>query len=178
MSERILRSTSDKTNLFPPLSMTKREDPATSEFPMSNESSQPLPVETKECQSPTSSANASSDLQITMQMLQKIQLDISKGIQELRKELKIDFAGHLDHVNTRMEQLASRIEQAENRRREETTKTQVQIDTINATNSTITHPHRWPRSKLSCVKDHLRRLIYLYETTTSSEWRSTSRSMS
>jgi Retrotransposon gag protein len=137
MSERILRSTSDKTNLFPPLSMTKREDPAMSEFPMSNESSQPLPVETKESQSPTSSANANADLQITVQMLHEMQLDIRTGIQELRKELKDDSAGRLDHMNTRMEQLASRIEQAENLRREETTKIQAQIDQINATNSTI-----------------------------------------
>jgi hypothetical protein len=106
---------------------------------MSNESSQPLPVETKELQSPTSSANTNANLhvQITVQMLHKMKLDISKGIQELRKEFKDDSAGCLDHVNTRMEQLASRIEQAENRRIEETTKIQAQIDTSNAKNSTI-----------------------------------------
>ena len=68
-----------------------------------------------------------------------MQLDYKEELQELSRELKEDLTSRIDRMNTKFEQLSSRIGQNENYRREEITKIQSQIEATKATSVPVSH---------------------------------------
>lgn len=114
MTDRVLRSNSDKTNLVPPLSNSKQQP-------------EKLMMESN---SATSTLSNTTDLQMIMQMLQKMQADANQGLQELKKEFKEDFTNRLAQVTTKVEHLASRIEEGESHYLQEVRNIQRQIDAM------------------------------------------------
>jgi hypothetical protein len=118
MSDRVLGSNPDKTNLLQ-LSPT----------------SEPCHQSTNTNMEPTSSTSTSSittDLQMVMQMLQKMQVDANNGFLELKEE----FTNRVNQVNVKVEQLTSRIEQGERYRIQEMKNIQEQIDAMKLAKST------------------------------------------
>jgi Zn-finger domain-containing protein len=83
-----------------------------------------------------STATVTSDLQMVMQMLQKMQVEANNGFQELKKEFREEFTSRVDQVNMRMEHLASRVEQGESHRAQDMKNIQEQIDALKLANST------------------------------------------
>jgi hypothetical protein len=81
MDDRVLRSNPDKTNLLPPLSSNKREDPTVGQLSPSSEFVQQSSSSTMELNSSASTPTITSDLQMVMQMLHKMQVDANDGVQ-------------------------------------------------------------------------------------------------
>lgn len=78
-----------------------------------------------------------TDLQMVMQALQKMQMDADHGFQDLKKEFKEEVTHRVEQVSLKVEHLASRIEQCENHRTQEIKNIQDQIDAMKSIDSTI-----------------------------------------
>jgi hypothetical protein len=134
MDERVLRSNPDKTNLWPPLSSNKRENPTFEQLSPSSEFLQQSSSSTMELNSSASTATITSDLQMVMQMLHKMQVDANNGAQEMKKELN----SRIDQVNKEVEHLRAKIEQGESNHVREMKNIQDQVDASKVVNSTTT----------------------------------------
>lgn len=136
MNSRVLRSNPDKTNLLPLLSSGKRDHSTIMKSPTSTEPVRESSNSVTESNPLASTETITSDLQIVMQMLQKMQFDTNNGLQELKKEFKEEFTSRFDHVNTEVEYLVSRVEQGESQRAQDMKNIQDQIDALKLVNPT------------------------------------------
>ncbi len=136
MDDRMLRSNPDKTNLLSPLSVNKREPSTVVKSTMPSEPIQQPFSSMMESNPPVSTSIVTPDLQLVMQMLQKMQGDVNNGLQELKKEVEEEFTSRLDYVTTKVERLVSRVEQGESHRVQDMNEIQDQIEALKLVNTT------------------------------------------
>jgi hypothetical protein len=117
MNDRVLRSNPDKSTLLSPSTASEpiQESPTTMEH-----------------NSVTSTTSITTDLQMVIHTLNKMQLDASNVFQELKEEL----TNRVDQVGMKVEHLAARIVQGESHRAQEMKNIQEQIDSIKLANFT------------------------------------------
>ena len=130
MSERVLRSNPDKINLLPEVSGNKQEDTTIVQVSVPSEPVHQLSNEAMESTDSTLTPIVSSDLQMILQMLQKMQAETNDRLQEMNEK----FTNRLEQV----EQFTSGIKQNENHRTQEINEMRSQMDAIKVANATTT----------------------------------------
>ena len=122
MVERILRSNPDKTDLLLSFLKKKQEDPSSVQLSPTIEPDHQSTNSTMESNSLTSTSS-NKDIQMVLQMLQKMEVEANKGVQEMRQEVY------------------NRMDQAEFHHKQVMKNIQNQIDAMNLVTATTKSAH-------------------------------------
>ena len=135
MPSRVLRSNPERTDRLLQFSSDTEEISISLQQHTSGEMEQEVTGQSMESNTLEPTVSASMDLQMVMQMLQKMQAESSAGFKEI-KEFKEEVRHRVEHVDSKMEHLAARMVQCENHRTQDMKNIQDQINAIKWTNST------------------------------------------